>query len=931
MELNQNLYEQTTIPVSRLLQRKILSCDENTRLMQAIRLMNEKRCSSIIVLRGGSPAGIWTERDALKFISSSIDAHAAMVGDVMSQPVRTIHENTSTTEAHSIMLAESIRHLVAVDSTGQATGILTLTDLIRSHGVELYIQLREVQTALNKKVFILEGSTPLSEASNQMYLGRVSAVAVGMKGGYGVLTERDVIRAIASDASDLPIEQFASFPMKTVRSEDSLLLARQVMMEHGLRRVGVVNDQDQFLGFVGFEELLSSSQVEIIQNLEKVIHDLETEKRKLKDDLESATSEKEGIYEKMFTQNVAPKLLIDPSDGAIIDANPAALSFYGYTSEEIRSVNIKEINILTEEEVRREMNLARAEERQYFEFRHRVKDGSIKDVKVYSGPINMGDRTLLHSIIHDVTKSRAYERELMEYKKIFEELPVGVFRNTPGKHGKFLMVNSAMVRIFEAESEAKLLDHSVASLYEDPSLREEFSAKMLEEGFVKNHSLQLRTLKGKKISVRISAYRNRLEDGSVVFNGVIEDLTEQIALERNRDLLLEIIEASPDLILMANKEREVTFINRGGLRMLGLMEDQNRSFSIAQVQNDESQAIHPPWAQRKILEEGIPHARKNGYWRGDSAIVTARGEEIPVSQVIVAHYNKNGNVERYSTISRDISERVRILREVEKLNQGLEKRVQEELQKRQAQERLLVHNSRMAALGEMIGSIVHQWKQPLSVLMLNIQDLLDANEYNELNDEYIKRFYDESLMQIEYMSSTVEDFRSFFRQEREKSEFDCSIAVRKAVELVESFYSRHRISIEVVDRLSKDSLVYGRKNEFQQAILILLNNAKDALASLEDSEKNEQANEQAQEKRITIQLMEKRGYVYIKIEDNGGGIPEEHRAHIFEPYFTTKGSSGTGIGLNMAKTIIQSTMDGDIHFENTIDGASFSIVVPKMR
>ncbi|MFA9461944.1 PAS domain S-box protein [Thiohalorhabdus methylotrophus] len=371
-------------------------------------------------------------------------------------------------------------------------------------------------------------------------------------------------------------------------------------------------------------------------------------------------SEARDYYEEMFRKNTAPKLLIDPETGFIADANPAALAFYGYTIEDIRQRRIQDINQLSEEEVRTEWDKARREERRYFEFRHRLADGGIRDVKVYSGPIEIGGRQYLHSIIHDVTESRRYQQSLERYKALFDTLPVGVYRNEAGSQGYFSEVNPAMARIFGAESPEELLRHPTANLYRDPAERQRFSDDLLDRGAVHQREVALRTLDGRPIWAAITALVQDSGEGDPVFDGIVEDITERKATEQERDRLVAIIESTPDLVGMADGEGRPFYHNPAFRKLLA---DRVSTGSLP----DSVAAFHPAWAQRKLAEEAFPRARETGIWQGETALLGPTGEEVPVSQIVLAHQDETGAVVRYSTIMRDLSP----IKEAEHFNRQL--------------------------------------------------------------------------------------------------------------------------------------------------------------------------------------------------------------------------------------------------------------------
>jgi PAS domain S-box-containing protein len=137
---------------------------------------------------------------------------------------------------------------------------------------------------------------------------------------------------------------------------------------------------------------------------------------------EEAVREREDMYRQMFMSNKAMKLLIDPSDGQIIDANPSALAYYGYSRETLLGLRISDINMLPPDQVAEEMSAAKGEERTYFRFPHRLASGEIRHVEVYSGPVRLGGRQLLHSIIHDITNHDLYKEQIEQSHAELEQL-----------------------------------------------------------------------------------------------------------------------------------------------------------------------------------------------------------------------------------------------------------------------------------------------------------------------------------------------------------------------------------------------------------------------------------------------------------------------------------------------------------------------------
>jgi len=230
-------------------------------------------------------------------------------------------------------------------------------------------------------------------------------------------------------------------------------------------------------------------------------------------------------------------------------------------------------------------------------------------------------------------------------------------------------------------------------------------------------------------------------------------------------------------------------------------------------------------------------------------------------------------------------------------------------------EQMLLLQNRHTAMGEMIGNIAHQWRQPLNTLGLITQRLGVFYGSPSFNKELLDTSVTKSMEIINHMSRTIDDFRNFFSTEREKSEFKVNEAVGKALSLVEANFKESRIKI--INNGIDEILIYGYPNEYAQVLLNIFINAKDAII-----ERN------IEFPCLTVSICNENSRSVVTIADNAGGIPENIIEKIFDPYFTTKGpQQGTGVGLFMSKTIIEKNMGGRLSVRNTATGAEFRIEV----
>ncbi len=250
------------------------------------------------------------------------------------------------------------------------------------------------------------------------------------------------------------------------------------------------------------------------------------------------------------------------------------------------------------------------------------------------------------------------------------------------------------------------------------------------------------------------------------------------------------------------------------------------------------------------------------------------------------------------------------------LNAKLQEQIEEEVQKRRQSEQLMSEQSKMAMMGEMMGAIAHQWRQPLNALGIMVQEIRYTQD-DELNQEYIERFVGKSMLQINYMSKTIDEFRSFFSPDRAKKEFCVQKPIKEAIRIIEA--SLVSSGITIAYEQNGCDLAYGYEGEFGQVILNLLSNSKYAIL-----------HSKTEKKQISISISQANGAVKISIEDSGGGIGSKIIDRIFEPYFTTKPQGeGTGIGLYMSKQIIERHIGGSLVAQNGDFGAVFTITLPR--
>lgn len=376
-------------------------------------------------------------------------------------------------------------------------------------------------------------------------------------------------------------------------------------------------------------------------------------------------------------------------------------------------------------------------------------------------------------------------------------------------------------------------------------------------------------------------------------------------LDYEKDKALVTLKSIGDGVIITDIYGKVTFLNSIAQNITGFCEseaigkDLDIIFNIISVKTKEK--IDSP--VKKVLQTDSIVELSNG-----TALIAKNKKEYIISDSASPIKDEKGKTLGVVLVFKDDTEKHNLKDEIQK------------------QETVLSHQSKMAAMGEMLENIAHQWRQPLSVIATSISGIRLQKEFEMLSDEFLYETIDLVVDSTEYLSKTLDDFRNFFSIEKEKEEFDISYVINNAIIFTSPSFQYDKI--EVISKI-EEIKTFGYKNELIHVLVSILQNAKDAF---EDRKKNKD------KKFVFIRakkLDEKT--IQIKIKDNAGGIPEKIIDRVFEPYFTTKHQSrGTGIGLYMALQMVKKHMEGEISVENQkfsykdkkYKGACFTLNLP---
>jgi len=418
---------------------------------------------------------------------------------------------------------------------------------------------------------------------------------------------------------------------------------------------------------------------------------------------------------------------------------------------------------------------------------------------------------------------------------------------------------------------------------------------------------------------------------------VVDDKSENlVAMEAIlSDLDIEVVTAGSGneaLSIMVNQEFALVLLD---VQMPGM-----DGFETAELMSGSSRTKNTPIIFLTALSKEEEYIQR-GYSSGAVDYILK-----PISPDIIRHkvtifkklYEQNSLIKSQAIMLKSINQQLQGMYEVE-------------FQARKAKDSLLMEQSKLATLGEMIGYMAHQWKQPLSILHLCFQSIEDIMVQESMFSEELDTSIDNGMNQLEYMAQTIDDFKNYLKPDKQDAKFNASAAVLDVLKLLGGYVTRRGLNVKYICEISgsrgqdekvimtnvtnycgektfrcdkcpgRVAWVAGSQNEFKQILINLINNARDAIEMREGN-----GSWLADDEITIISNIDGDDFV-VSVCDTAGGVPEDIQDRIFDPYFTTKETKGTGLGLSMVKSMLEDHFSGSLKFFNKERGACFTFTV----
>jgi len=639
---------------------------------------------------------------------------------------------------------------------------------------------------------------------------------------------------------------------------------------------------------------------------------------------EMQLAKSEAKFRAYFEKSMTINLQIDPDTFQILDANQTAVKFYGYSKQELLSKKISDLSMLSEKEIEEIAKKIKNKEQNDFSVPHRLKNGEIRHVQVQSSAIEVEGKLSLFNSIQDVTEGKRIQEELKNsearFRAYFENNTAAMLQIDPITK-RVIEANDAALN-FYGYSHAEFIELNTYDINILP--RHEIDQKMKQimvspsQAFVFQH--RLANGESREVEVNVSPIVTATEQQLFI---TVYDVSER---EKNKRFLQENarkLSEAQKIAMMGHFEFDLL------TKEADWSDEVCRIFGFDKSKKNPSyqkyrQQIHPKDIdyQDKIYLEALEEKKE---YQIVYRIYTVNGQLKYIEEKGYFELDQNQKPIKLIGTLQDITSNYLIKKDLEEskaqlaiINKTLKEKVQKELAKSRDKDHLLIQQSRHAVLGEMIGNIAHQWRQPLNEVSILVNDLEDAFTFGVLNKEYFEKTMKTVYRRLKFMSNTIDDFSKMYTDDFKKETFSPKELIEKLIKFTSGTTKRNKIQVRFM--YDEDFEAVGYPNMLSHVVLNLINNSRDILVERE-----------IKKPEIWIKLKKYDHNYCIRVLDNGKGIEGEIVNRIFDPYFTTKNTKkGSGLGLYMAKSMVEKQMDGRLDVQNQSEGAEFKITLNLM-
>jgi PAS domain S-box-containing protein len=759
---------------------------------------------------------------------------------------------------------------------------------LKMHQVELEIQNEEVKGENQHLASQLDKYTHLYNYAPFSYFSLTED---------GVIEDLNIPAAslLNHDRSGLIKKNFRSFlspgyePLFTVFLEKVFLRNKKEYCEVALLK------NDEKLCFLHLEAMASAGEKLCYLTASDI-----TERR----DTEETLKKQQQLYQSAFRKFPAVALLLDPDTENIIDANPEAITFYGFSLEQLRKMKFSDLTLRSQREIKSFLLTNDSGQKDDFIVKQKLAGGVIRDVKICFDPIRFGDCSFLLSTMEDITGKKHTEEVNKEAKfwskAAHQNTGTGTF--TLDFFSDSWSSSEFLDEIIGIDSDQDWTINGFMSLIH-PDHKAGFQYYIYSEVIGRKQTfdkefLIIRPCDGKECWVKGNAGLEFDEEGRLSrLTGTLQDITErkrsEEILEASEKMYHLLMSSSPDGIVIFGPDGKISEFSDFARKQFRI---QNKEDLLGQhflrfIPRDERRKIDG--LIRKTMSDGIPQSTECKLMKLDNSLF--------ISEISLTQINRTEDDQKaFIAIIRDIS-------------------------LRKKREKELIHHDRMSHLGEMATGMAHEINQPLNVISLTLDNILHEIKLKDsLHDAYLQHKSNKIFDNIVKIKNLIEHIREFARDSQSYSwqSFDINEAIKNTVSVMLVQFDENRIDL-TLDLEEKLDLLMGDTYKIEQVIMNLMLNAKDAL-----EEKEIKSNGNIS-KVVKIRSYQEKNMICIEVSDNGIGIKANEMEKIMHPFYTTKETGkGVGLGLSIAYGII-TEMNGRIEVESKyLIGTTFMILLP---